>query len=605
MSTALSAVSAGKLVDRQNLAFLLYDWLEIDALAERERFADHSRESFDQTLDLAEEIARDYFAPHNRKADENEPVFEDGAVRMIPEVRIALDKYRESGLLAASHDYDRGGFQLPYTVTMAANGFFSAANVGTQVYPFLTAANANVIATFGSPEQQARWLGPLLEGRFFGTMCLTEPHAGSSLADITTRAEPQADGTYRVVGNKMWITAADHDLSENIVHLVLAKIPGGPAGTKGISLFIVPKFLVNDDGSLGARNDVAIAGVNHKFGYRGAVNCVLNFGENGGATGYLVGEAHRGLAYMFHMMNEARVGVGFGAVMLASTGYLYALDYARTRKQGRLPENRDPLAEPVSIVRHADVRRMLLEQKAIVEGALALCLFSAKLVDEKDTHPDEEERRRAALLLDFLTPIVKGWSSQSCVHANDLAIQVYGGYGYSREYPVEQFYRDNRLNPIHEGTDGIQSLDLLARKATMSGGAALRLWQSAIEGSIAAARRSDDEASRDLAAHVEAALREAVETTAILVAAMAAGNTSVATSDSMAYLELMGRVTIGWMWLEQCTALAKTGRDDTFARGKRHTARYYARYQLAPVATLGASLRALDGTLVDMRDDWF
>ena len=335
------------------------------------------------------------------------------------------------------------------------------------------------------------------------------------------------------------------------------------------------------------------------------MNCVLNFGENGGAIGYLVGEEHRGLAYMFHMMNEARVGVGFGAVMLASTGYLHALDYARTRKQGRMPENRDPLTMPVSIVRHADVSRMLLEQKAIVEGALALCLYSAKLVDEKDTHPDEEERRRAALLLDFLTPIVKGWSSQSCVHANDLAIQVYGGYGYSREYPVEQFYRDNRLNPIHEGTDGIQSLDLLARKATMSGGAALRLWQSAIEASIAAVRRSDDASSLDLAVHVEAALREAVATTAVLVGAIAEGRTSVATADSMAYLELMGRVTIGWMWLEQCATLAKTSRDDTFARGKRHTARYYARYQLAPVAMLGASLRALDETLVEMRDDWF
>lgn len=605
MTTATVPASTGKLLDRRNLAFLLYDWLEIESLATRARFADHTRESYDQTLDLAEEIATEYFATHNRKADENEPVFENGTVRMIPEVRIALDAYRESGLLAASHDYERGGFQLPYTIATAANGFFSAANAGTHVYVFLTAANANVIATFGSPDQRARFLEPLLAGRFFGTMCLTEPHAGSSLADITTRAEPQADGTYRVIGNKMWISAADHDLSENIVHLVLAKIPGGPAGTKGISLFIVPKFLVDDDGSLGARNDVAIAGVNHKLGYRGGVNCALNFGENGGAVGYLVGEPHQGLAYMFHMMNEARVGVGFGAAMLASTGYLHALEYARTRKQGRLPENRDPLSEPVAIVRHADVRRMLLEQKSIVEGALALCLYAAKLVDEKDTHPDGEERRRAALLLDFLTPIAKGWSSQSCVRSSDLAIQVYGGYGYSREYPVEQFYRDNRLNPIHEGTDGIQSLDLLVRKATIFGGAAFRLWQSAIEGSIAAARAVRDAVLAELAAEIETALRESVETTAILVAAIGSGGASIATSNAMAHLEMMGRTTIGWMWLEQCVALAKMGRDDSFARGKRHTARYYARYQLTPVATLGASLRALDDTLVEMRDDWF
>ena len=597
--------SADKLVDRTNLAFLLYDWLGIERLTEREVFADHSRESFDQTLELAHDIATQYFAPHNHKADENEPVFENGHVKLIPEVKVALDAYVESGLLSAPHAYDLGGIQLPYVLTMAANGFFSAANVGSQSYFFLTAANANVIAHFGTEDQKQRFLRPLLDGRFFGTMCLSEPQAGSSLGDLTTRAEPVGDGTYRIIGNKMWISAADHDLSENIVHLVLAKIPGGPPGVKGISLFIVPKLLVNDDGSIGAPNDVAVAGVNHKFGYRGTVNCALNFGENGGAIGYLVGEEHKGLAYMFHMMNEARVGVGFGAVMLASTGYLHALQYARDRKQGRLPASRDPLSEPVSIVEHADVRRMLLEQKGIVEGALALCLYAALLVDEKDTHPGDEERRRAALLLDFLTPIVKGWCSQSCVRASDLAIQVYGGYGYSREYPVEQFYRDNRLNPIHEGTDGIQSLDLLARKATMLQGAALKLWQRAIENALAAARAAGSGDLGGLAAGVEAALRECLETTAVLGAAAAAGNAAVAQSNSMAYLEMMGRTTIGWMWLEQAVALAKTGRDDDFARGKRHTARYYVRYELAPVARLGATLRALDDTLVEMQEAWF
>ena len=606
MALAPVAVTSDRLIDRRNLDFLLYEWLDVERLVERERFADHSRESFDQTIDLAARIAAASFAPHNHLADEREPYFEDGGVRLIPDVKAAVDEYREAGLIAAAHDYDLGGIQLPYVVSTAATSFFIAANVATAAYVFLTAANANVIAAFGSPEQKRRYLEALLTGRFFGTMVLTEPEAGSSLADITTRAEPQADGTYRVSGNKMWISGADHDLSENIVHLVLAKITGSPPGTKGISLFIVPKFRVNDDGTLGARNDVAVAGVNHKMGYRGTVNCALNFGERGGAYAELVGEPHRGLQYMFHMMNEARVFVGLGAAALGSASYLEALQYARDRKQGRLPGVGDPLAPPVQIIAHADVRRMLLEQKAAVEGAFALCLYAAKLVDERDTAPTAQERRDAALLLDFLTPIVKAWSSQSCVRASDLAIQVHGGYGYSREYKVEQLYRDNRLNPIHEGTDGIQSLDLLARKTTMADGAAFALWRTAVARSIAAARANGGAQLGALADGLAAALDEATLTTQVLTEAMRAtrAGRALATANAMMYLEMMGRITIAWMWLEQATVAAVAG-DDAFHRGKLHTARYYIRYELASVAAQAALLRSLDDTLVELRDEWF
>jgi alkylation response protein AidB-like acyl-CoA dehydrogenase len=297
------------------------------------------------------------------------------------------------------------------------------------------------------------------------------------LADVTTRAERQEDGSYRLFGNKMWISGGDHELTVNIVHLVLAKIPGGPPGVKGLSLFIVPKFLVDESGATSIRNDVVLAGLNHKMGYRGTANTLLNFGEglhqpNGrpGAVGELVGKPHQGLTYMFHMMNEARIGVGAGAAALGYTGYLKSLEYARTRPQGRPVGHKDPESPPVPIREHADIKLMLLAQKAYVEGAMALVLYCGRLVDEEKTAKTKPEAARLHLLLEVLTPIAKSWPSQWCLEANSLAIQIHGGYGYTRDYDVEQHYRDNRLNMIHEGTQGIQALDLLGRKVVMDGG---------------------------------------------------------------------------------------------------------------------------------------
>ena len=286
------------------------------------------------------------------------------------------------------------------------------------------------------------------------------------MADVTTRAERQPDGSYRLFGNKMWISGGEHDLSENIVHLVLARVAGAAEGVKGLSLFIVPKVLPD-----GTRNDVTLAGLNHKMGFRGTTNTMLNFGETSGAVGDLIGEEGRGLSYMFHMMNEARIGVGVGAMALGYTGYLKSVKYAKERIQGRLPGRS---GAPVAIAEHADVKRMLLAQKSYVEGALALSLYCSLLVDEEKTADTQERREAAHLLLDVLTPIAKSWPSQWCLAANDLAIQVHGGYGYTREYDVEQHYRDNRLNPIHEGTHGIQGQDLLGRKVIMNQGAGLR-----------------------------------------------------------------------------------------------------------------------------------
>ncbi|MBC8091242.1 MAG: acyl-CoA dehydrogenase [Pseudonocardia sp.] len=586
------------LLSRRDLDFLLHEWLDVTALTARERYAEHSRETFDAALDLSEQVATEHFAPHNRAADTHEPEFDGERVHLIPEVAKALEVFAATGITSAAMDEAVGGMQLPQAVAQACFLWFQAANIGTAAYPFLTIANANLLLAHGSPEQIETWVAPMLDGRYLGTMCLSEPQAGSSLADVTTRAEPRDDGTHRLFGNKMWISGGDHDLSENIVHLVLAKIPGGPPGVKGISLFIVPKVLPASDHLAGARNDVVLAGVNHKLGYRGTVNTLLNFGEGRfrpgdepGAVGYLVGEPHRGLAYMFHMMNEARVGVGGGAAALGYTGYLHSLDYARTRIQGR----RD--GRPVAIVEHPDVARMLLAQKAYAEGALALILYCARLLDEERTAATEDERARALLLLDVLTPIAKSWPSQWCLAANDLAIQVHGGYGYTREYAVEQFWRDNRLNMIHEGTHGIQGLDLLGRKVVMQDGEGLRRLLETMSATLAPARAAGlDEYADGLAVAI-------MRTGEVTAALWAAGDPAVTLANSSVYLEAVGHVVLAWIWLEQLVAAGD--RDDDFYAGKRAAAAYFFRHELPRTGPQFALLESLDRTTLDVRPEWF
>ncbi len=603
-----------KILSRRDLEFLLYELLDVGALTARPRYADHTRETFDAALDTCERMATELFEPHYRKNDQNEPHFDGERVHIIPEVKQALDAFCQAGLMAAGQDYDLGGMQLPVTVNSACFAWFKGANVSTAGYPFLTIGNANLLLAHGSKEQIDTYVRPMMEGRFFGTMCLSEPQAGSSLADIKTRAEPQGDGSYRLFGNKMWISAGEHELSQNIVHLVLAKIPGGPPGVKGISLFIVPKKLVKPDGSLGERNDVVLAGLNHKMGYRGITNTLLNFGEgrfkpggSPGAVGYLVGQANRGLACMFHMMNEARIGVGMGAVLLGYTGYLHALDYARSRPQGRHPGAKDPASPQVPIIEHADVRRMLLAQKAYVEGGLALCLYCARLVDEQKTGESEAARKEAGLLLDILTPIAKSWPSQWCLEANNLAIQVHGGYGYTRDYKVEQFYRDNRLNPIHEGTHGIQALDLLGRKAGMQGGRAFELLLARMGETAAAAQADAATPLQQCAAALSSALLEVGTTTKALLAQRDA---NLMLANATAYLEMLGHVAIAWIWLRQGViaqrALAvATGSESDFYQGKLQACQYFFRYELPKTTAQHALLRSFDATCLEMQDAWF
>jgi alkylation response protein AidB-like acyl-CoA dehydrogenase len=594
------------LLSRRDLDFLLYEWLRVEELTKRDRFAEHSRETFDGVLELCEQLAERYFAPHNKLSDAHEPTFDGRRVTLIPEVKKAWDAFAAADLLAMGMDAELGGAQLPATVAQAAFAWISAANLATSGYLMLTIANANLLAEFGTPEQIDTFVRPMLAGRFSGTMALSEAQAGSSLADITMRAEPQADGTYRLFGSKMWISGAEHELTDNIINLVLAKIPGGPPGTKGISLFIVPKFLVDADGSIGERNDVVLAGLNHKMGQRGITNTVLNFGEGAfrpagaaGAVGYLVGEPHRGITYMFRMMNEARLGVGMGAVALGYTGYLKSVQYARDRPQGRPVTAKDPATPQVPIIEHADVKRMLLAQKAYAEGALALALYCARLVDVSHSAESDAERDGATLLLDILTPVAKSWPSQWCLEANSLAIQVHGGYGYTREYDVEQHYRDNRLNPIHEGTHGIQSLDLLGRKVSQRGGASLAALGDAIAGTVAAADSRRGEAAQ-LGAELNDVWQRLVEVTGAM---FASGDVEAAMANSAIYLEAFGHLVIAWMWLEQVVAADSQGGD--FYDGKRQAARYFFRYELPRVGPQLDLLASLDRTTLEMSPDWF
>jgi alkylation response protein AidB-like acyl-CoA dehydrogenase len=602
------------LLSRRDLDFLLHEWLGVATLTQAARYRDHSRETFDAVLETYERIATDLFATHYQKSDREEPVFDGLTARVIPEVAVALKAVAESGLFAATQDYALGGMQLPYVIEKAGMAYLLAANFGTAAYPFLSIGNANLLLAHGNPAQIKTFVEPTLRGQFFGTMCLSEPQAGSSLADIATRADYECESPlgpqYRLTGSKMWISGGEHELSENIVHLVLARTctPDGKPipGIKGLSLFIVPKFLVNENGSLGERNDVALAGLNHKMGCRGTTNCLLNFGEGtrhrpggrAGAVGYRVGKVQQGMAIMFHMMNEARIGVGLGASALGYTGYLHALDYARNRPQGR--SGKDPSAPQQRIIEHPDVRRMLLAQKAYAEGALALNLYCARLIDEKIAASDEHARDELNLLLEILTPIAKSWPAQWCVAANDLAIQVHGGYGYTREYKVEQIYRDNRLNPIHEGTHGIHGLDLLGRKVVMHEGAALQLLCQRIRKSIDRAITANTGRLVQQAEQLNRRLQRMKKVTHTL---LAAPDSSVRLANASLYLEAFGHVVIAWIWLDQALAAERKAGD--FYDGKRAATRYFFNWELPKVDAQFDLLASLDATSLEMVEAWY
>lgn len=593
------------IVNRRDLDFIMYETLKLDDILSRERYSDYDRESVNAILDLSQSIAEEKFQSFAAYLDQNEPQFVDGKVEMVPEVKEALTAYKDAGLFASGYSYEMGGMQLPWVVHQALSALFVTANTSVSNYIFLTQGATNMLHTCGSKELQDKFLPNMVAGEWFGTMCLSEPQAGSSLADIRTKAEKQDDGTYKITGTKMWISGGDHEMTDNIVHMVLAKIPGSPAGVKGISLFLVPKHRVNDDGTIGDSNNVALAGLNHKMGHKGTTNCLLNFSEGGESIGYLVGGENQGLANMFNMMNEARIAVGMAATVIGLGGYLYSLDYARNRPQGRHLTNKDPESPMVMISEHADVKRMLMTQKAFVEGAQSLLLYSAKLLDEQATAQTEDEKVRATLLLELLTPICKSWPSEFCLEANKLAIQVLGGYGYTNEYPVERYYRDNRLNHIHEGTHAIHGLDIMGRKVRMADGAALKALAVEITSTIKSAN-----VHAQLASHCQqlGASMQQIQTT--LEAVSKAGNPSLALANATIFLDAMGHVVIAWMWLKQAVAAIDgqargNASDESFYSGKLAACRFFYRYELPKSIAKFDLVASLDDTCFNLDAEQF
>ena len=596
------------IINRRDIEFFLYEMFDVESLTSRERYKDHDKETFNAAIDIGQAVAEKYFLPIRQKVDANEPTFDGEKVQMIPEIKVALDAVVNAGLTCPTSDYGMGGMQLPLVAASGAFAYLSAVASTTLGYISLTHANCNLIESHGTPEQIEKWVRPMREGRFAGTMAMTEPGAGSGLADLTTTAIKNDDGDYRLTGNKIYISGGDHDLNENIIHLVLARIKGAPKGIKGISLFIVPKFLINNDSSIGQRNEVALAGLFHKMGGRGHTSAALSFGEQNGAVAYLVGEEHKGLMYMFHMMNEARILVGTGAALTALTGFQYSLDYAKERPQGRLLSCKDPESPPVNIIEHPDVRRMLLTQKAYSEGAYALCLYGHQLADDEKTAPTEIERSHASTILDFLTPVIKSWPSEWGPKSNDLAIQVLGGHGYCNEHPVELFYRDNRLNPIHEGTTGIQSLDLLCRKVPMKSFTGYNTFLNEISKTIIEVKQVPSLSS--YASELKSAIENLKVVTTTVIAQSQVQHIDLVYSNSVSYLNMFGHITIAWLWLKQAAIAQKAienkphSHDEKFYNGKIQAMKYFFNSELPLTYHWGNLVKNIDSASYDTQADW-
>ena len=599
---------AEKFISLRNLQFLLYEQFDAAALTKYPYFADHSKETFDMVLETGMRMARGILFPALSVMDKEPPEFRDGKVFVHPVAALVMKACGEGGWIGAQAPYELDGQQIPNTIMTAFRGIFSAANYSASVYPFLTTGAAHLILSFGSKELIKTYVPKMFAGAWQGTMALTEPQAGSSLTDLSTTAFPTAEGYYRIKGQKIFISCSDYESTGNIVNLLIARIEGAPPGVKGISLFVVPKKRPDGQGGL-AGNDVTCIGIYHKLGYRGAPITQLSFGDNDDCRGWLVGEPHKGLRYMFQMMNEARVDVGMGAAAIASAAYYASLEYARQRPQGRPITGKDPLAPQVPIIEHADVKRMLLFQRAVVEGSLALIFQCAQYVDLARV-TEGEEKEKYELLLDLLTPIAKSYPSEMGILSVSQGLQCLGGYGYCDEFPLEQYYRDVRIHPIHEGTTGIQGMDLLGRKVVMKNGKALFLYLAEVEKAVAAGRAIPE---CDACAQ---ALAEAVETlkevTTSLTALAMKGEIEAFLADATLYLELFGVVAIGWQWLLQAVTAAKALRaspdaaDADFYRGKIHTCRYFFAYELPKIRGLAARLKESgDGLTVRMKPEWF
>ena len=577
-------------ISTRNLRFILHEILQVSSLNQFAYYADYDTEAFDMALDAAKQIGDTYLFPFYRAMDKEKAYYKDGTVHVHPSLRPAIKALAEGGWIAAHDRYENGGQQMPFSLLNAGLLCFYAANGNSAAHAFLTTGAANLIRTFGSPELNARFVLPLYAGDWQGTMALTEPQAGSSLTDITTSAEPTEHGYYKIKGQKIYISGGDHNAVDNVVHLLLAKIKGAPSGTKGISLFVVPKFRVEQDGFVS--NDVTTAGIYGKMGQKGYVAAHLMLGEKDDCHGYLVGIPHHGLSYMFQMMNEARIGTGIMAAGAASAAYYASLKYANERSQGRHPSNKDPHVPPVLIIEHADVRRMLLQQKAIVEGSIALLLQCSYYADIA-TVAEGEAKENAHLLLELLTPIAKSYPAEMGTYATSVGMQVLGGAGYTDDFPLEQYYRDIRVNAIYEGTTTIHGLDLLGRKVMLQNGKAALLFSNEIQRTLQQAQELPS--LLPLSQKLASTAAQLQEVTTHLLQLAAKEPAEVFLADATLYLEYFSLVAIAWQWLLQALAAEKAGPsaqgDDLhFYRSKLHTARYFYEYELPKTQALHARL---------------
>lgn len=599
------------LINPRDLQFILFELLHADSLCQSDRYAHCDKPMFAAILDAAHRIAVAEFDPLAKICDEAEPRMEEGRAILPDGVARAVNAYIEGGFLNASADLSDGGQQLPVVISQACMAYFVAANPALSVYPFVTNGVATVIGNHGSAAQKELFAEPLRAGRWLGVMAISETQAGSSVGDLRTAAIPTEAGHYLITGSKMWITGAAQDFTENIVHLVLARIAGAPAGTRGISLFIVPKYRLSESGRPEVWNDVNIAGLNHKMGFRGISNTVLSLGDRNNCHGYLVGEPNHGLRYMFDLINEARIWVGTGAAAMGYSGYLRSLKYARERTQGRAAANRNPNTPQVPIIEHADVRRLLLTQKAYVEGGLCLALYCAWLIDQSKLAAaagNADQKADLVLLLEILTPIVKSWPSEFCLEANKHAIQVLGGYGYTRDFPLERLYRDNRLNAIHEGTYGIQAIDLLGRKVAMAEGRGFQLLLALMRETAELARK---EAA--LAWHgdqLERYLTRLAAVTQKISGPPGAAAPDTALANAVHYLDAFGHIVVGWLWLRQAIAAnaALSGdaqADAGFYRGKLFACEFFYRRELPKVNHFLDLVEQAEATCFNMQKDFF
>jgi butyryl-CoA dehydrogenase len=595
------------LVSDRNVEFLLYEVFDVEELCGLNAYEEHSRETFDLVLQNARKFARDVLFPTYKPMDEAPPHMGPhggGGLKVHAAMKDLYPLLVEQGMTAATRSYAVGGQQLPHTVATLATLYGMAANLSAVAYLGLTSGAAHLIEAFGSDALKSEMMSRMYSGEWTGTMALTEPQAGSSLTDVKTKAKPTSHGHYLVQGNKVFISGGDHDLTENIVHLTLARIEGAPAGIKGVSLFAVPKKRL-ENGKLVA-NDVHCAGAFHKMGWRGIPSIALNLGEADDCHGWLVGEPHRGISYMFQMMNEARLMVGMQAIATASVAYFESLEYARTRPQGRPLTSKNPELPQIPIVEHADVRRMLLRQKAIVEGALSLGVQTARYADLAAHGATPDERRRAFLLLEMMTPIVKSFSAEKGFESNALAVQIHGGYGYTSEYLPEAWLRDQKLNTIHEGTTCMHSMDLLGRKVVADQGGALRLLGDEIGRTLR--RASEAGVSTEWGAAVERALATVGELTMHLASLGMGGQVEAMMRHSVDYLDLFSTVVVAWQWLLQAAVakekLAKAPSDE-FCEGKICAAEYWIKTELPRVEHLAALCRSGEDSYVRMSPGWF